>query len=115
MAYLKDLATGRMVSRYVNFNKTQEATLTVQTALDGTEYLTRFGAPVYNYEVEVFVNETGQQELMDAFDRLDMMEVSVRIGTFSGRMKSLDKFELQYYGWYKTKVILSPESEVADR
>ena len=51
MAYLKDLATGRMVSRYVNFNKTQEATLTVQTALDGTEYLTRFGAPVYNYEV----------------------------------------------------------------
>ena len=115
MAYLRNLSNGRIISKYVNFNKAQEVNLTVQTALDGTEYLTRFGVPVYSYEVEAFVNEAGKQELMDAFDRLDLLEVNVRIGTFSGRIKSLGKFDLQYYGWYKTEVILSAESEVSDR
>lgn len=115
MAYLKNLSNGRIISKYVNFHKSQDVNLTVQTALDGTEYLTRFGVPVYSYEIEVFVNEAGKQELMDAFDRIDILEVKVRIGTFSGRIKDLDIFSLQYYGWYRTKVILSPESEVTER
>lgn len=115
MAYLKNLSNGRIISKYVNFNKSQEINLTVQTALDGTEYLTRFGVPVYSYEVEVYVDEAGKQELMDAFDRLDLMEISVRIGTFSVRIKSMEKFDVQYYGWYKTKAVLSAESEVTDR
>lgn len=115
MAYLKNLSDNTIISRYVNFNKSQDVNLTVQTAIDGTEYLTRFGVPVYSYEVEAFVNEAGKQKLMDAFDRLDLLEVNVRIGTFSGRIKNLGKFDPQYYGWYKTEVILSAESEVTDR
>jgi hypothetical protein len=61
------------------------------------------------------VNEAGKQKLMDAFDRLDLMEVSVRIGTFTGRIKKLGDFDLQYYGWYKVELVLSSVSEVTER
>ena len=115
MAYLKNTDTGEGITKYVNFDKTQDLTLTVQTSIDGTEYLTRFGSPVYSYEIEAFVNETGKQRLMDAFDRLNLMEVSVRIGTFTGRIKKLGKFDLQYYGWYKVDIVLSSVNEVSDR
>ena len=115
MAYLKDKDTNAFITKYVNFNKTQELNLTVQTALDGTEYLTRFGSPVYSYELELYVNEAGKQLLMRSFDTLDLMEVKVRIGTFQGRIKSLDKFDEIYFGWYKVNCILSSESEVSER
>ena len=115
MAYLKNQETGDLITRYVNFNKTQEVTLTVQTALDGTEYLTRFGSPVYAYELELFVNDAGKELLMTAFDQLSLLEVSVRLGTFTGRIKNLGEFEQQYYGWYRVDVILSSVSEVTNR
>ena len=115
MAYLKNQETGDLITRYVNFNKTQEVTLTVQTALDGTEYLTRFGSPVYSYGLELFVNEVGKELLMTAFDQLSLLEVSVRLGTFTGRIKNLGEFEQQYYGWYRVDVILSSVSEVTNR
>lgn len=115
MAYLKSVDTSETITKYINFNKSQDVNLTVQTSLDGTEYLTRFGSPVYSYEIEAFVNEAGKQKLMDAFDRLDLMEVSVRIGTFTGRIKELGKFDMQYYGWYKTDIVLSAVSEVTQR
>lgn len=115
MAYLKNLESGDVITRYVNFDKTQDLTVTVQTALDGTEYLTRFGRPVYSYEVEAFVDGTGKARLMDAFDRLDMLEVSVRAGTFTGRIKKMEKFKLEYFGWYSTTLTLSSVSEVTER
>ena len=115
MAYLKNKDTGKLITKFVSFQKTQDLTLTVQTALDGTEYLTRFGSPVYSYELEAYVNDAGKQLLMDAFDRLDLMEVSVRLGTYTGRIKSLGTFDLQYYGWYKVELTLSSVGEVADR
>lgn len=115
MAYLKNTDTNEVITNYVNFNKTQEVNLTVQTALDGTEYLTRFGSPVYSYEIEAFVNETGKQKLMEAFANLNLMQVLVRAGTFNGRIKSLSDFTSEYYGWYKADVILSSVSEVTDR
>ncbi len=115
MAYLKNKDTGKLVTKYVSFRKTQDLTLTVQTALDGTEYLTRFGSPVYSYELEAYVNDAGKQLLMEAFDRLDLLEVSVRLGTYTGRIKSMGTFDLQYYGWYKVALILSSVGEVTER
>ena len=52
---------------------------------------------------------------MTAADTLEELEVCVRIGTFTGRIKSLSEFELEYYGWYKATVILSANSEVSAR
>ena len=115
MAYIKNADTGDMITRYVNFNKQQELTLTVQTTLDGTEFLTRFGRPVVNYTVEAHVNNEGRDLLMAAAATLALMEVKVRIGTFNGRIKELGEFEPEYYGWYKTTVLLSAVSEVTDR
>lgn len=115
MAYLKNTESGVLITRFVNFNKTQEVNLTVKTALDGTEYLTRFGDPVYSYELELFVNDAGKELLMQAADTLAKLEVGVRIGTFTGRIKDLGSFEQQYYGWYKTTAVLSAENEVNER
>jgi len=112
MAQLKNLDTNTVITKYVSFNKTQELTLATHTALDGTEYLTRFGAPVYSYELEVYVDNAGKDLLMSAADLLNELEVKVRIGIFKGRIKSMDNFDLQVYGWYKTKVILSAVNEV---
>ncbi len=115
MAYIKNADTGDMITRYVNFNKQQELTLTVQTALDGTEFLTRFGRPVVTYAVEAHVNEAGKDMLMAAAASLALMEVKVRVGTYTGRIKELGEFEPEYYGWYKATILLSAVSEVTDR
>ncbi len=42
MSYLKNIETNEIITRFVSFRKTQEVIRTVQTALDGLEYLTRF-------------------------------------------------------------------------
>ena len=115
MAYLKNTGTNKLITKYVSFQKAQELTLTVQTALDGTEYLTRFGEPVYSYELEAYVDNAGKELLMAAFDGMDLLEVSVRAGTYTGRIKSLGDFDEQYYGWYKVDAVLSATSEVTTR
>ena len=115
MAYIKNADTGDTITRYVNFNRRQELCLTVQTALDGTEFLTRFGRPVVTYVVEAHVNETGKELLMAAAASLALMEVKVRSGTFTGRIKELSEFEPEYYGWYKASILLCAVSEVTDR
>ena len=114
-SYLKNADTDTLVTRFVNFKKEQELTLTVQTALDGTEYLTRFGSPVVTYAVECWVNDTGKDLLMSAAATLALMEVKVCIGTFTGRIKELGEFSVEYYRWYKTTLLLSAVSEVTDR
>lgn len=115
MAYLKNAETGEHITRYVNFNKKQSVTLTVQTALDGTEYLTRFGSPVYSYLLEAHVNAAGRELLFQAADNLSLLEVKVKLGTFTGRIKELGEFAEEYYGWYKTTILLSAVSEVSGR
>lgn len=115
MANLRNLDTGQDITRYVSLQKTQSLTVTTQTALDGTEYLTRFGRPVYNYELKVHVNAQGKALLMEAADTLAQLEVNVRAGVYVGRVKSLGQFEEEYYGWYKAAVTLSAVSEVSPR
>lgn len=115
MAYLKVSGEDSLITRFVSFKNTQELILTVQTALDGTEYLTRFGSPTVRYELEVYVDETGKAALMSAADRLSLLEVSVRQGLFTGRITELGKFDYLAAGWYKTTVTLSAVSEVTDR
>lgn len=115
MAYLKSLETQKDITRYVNFKKNQEVNLVTQVALDGTEYLTRYGKPVCSYELEVHVNDAGKELLMAAQDTLEELEVSVKAGTFKGRVKALGEFETEYFGWYKTTVTLSASSEVSGR
>ena len=54
MTYLKNTETGKIITRFVSFRKTQDVIRTVQTALDGTEYLTRFGIPTVHYEITLY-------------------------------------------------------------
>ena len=115
MAYLKFTSDGTVITRYLSFNKTQEVNVTVKTALDGTEYLTRFGTPVYSYEIEMHVNHAGKGLLMSAFDTLAELEVGVRIGTFRGRIKDLSDFKEEYHGWYSVTATLASVSEVNER
>ena len=112
MAYLKNRDTGDVLTRYVTLDKQQELTISTKTALDGTEYLTRIGSPVYTYSLEVITGEGGKEALMEAFDTLALIEVGVRRGVFTGRIKDLGKFETIHYGWYKTTVLLSSVYEV---
>ena len=113
MAYLKTGNT--VITKFVTFKKQSDATISVQTAIDGTEYLTRFGEPTVSYELELYVNDAGKELLERAADTLELLEVSVRIGTFTGRIKKLGSFSLEYYGWYKTTATLSAVNEVTGR
>ncbi|MDD3250923.1 MAG: hypothetical protein PHV18_00040 [Lachnospiraceae bacterium] len=115
MAYLKVSGEDSLITRFVSFKNTQELILTVQTALDGTEYLTRFGSPTVRYELEVYVDETGKAALMSSADLLPLLEVSAKQGLFTGRITELGKFDYLAAGWYKSTVILSAVSEVTDR
>jgi len=115
MAYLKIYGADSLITRFVSFKNTQELILTVQTALDGTEYLTRFGSPTVRYALELYADESGKSALMTAADELPLLEVSVKQGVFTGRISELGEFEYLAAGWYKTTATLSAVSEVSDR
>lgn len=114
MSYLKNTETSEIITRFVSFRKTQEVIRTVQTALDGTEYLTRFGSPTVHYELTLHVNEAGKAALMEAEDSVPLLECSVKQGVFSGRITELGDFDYQAAGWYKVTATLAAVSEVSD-
>jgi len=86
----------------------------VQTALDGTEYLTRFGSPTVHYELILYVNEVGKSALMAAEDSVPLLECFVKQGVFTGRIIKLGDFDYQAAGWYKVTATLAAVSEVSD-
>jgi hypothetical protein len=114
MSYLKNTETNETITRFVSFRKTQEVIRTVQTALDGTEYLTRFGSPTVHYELTLYVNEKGRTALMAAEDSVPLLECSVKQGVFTGRIIDLGSFDYQAAGWYKVTATLAAVSEVSD-
>ena len=111
MSYLKNTETNEIITRYVSLRKTQEVIRTVQIALDGTEYLTRFGSPIVHYVLTLYVNEAGKAALMEAEDSVPMLECSVKLGFFNGRIIELGEFDYQAAGWYKVKATLAAGSE----
>ena len=112
MSYLKNIETAEIITRFVSFRKTQEVIRTVQTALDGTEYLTRFGSPIVHYELTLYINEAGKAKLMAAEDNVPLLECSVKQGLFTGRIVELSSFDYQAAGWYKVTATLASVSEV---
>ena len=114
MTYLKNTETAEIITRFISFKKTQEVIRTVQTALDGTEYLTRFGSPTVHYGLTLYVNEAGKAALMAAEDSVPLLECSVKQGVFTGRIVELGDFDYQAAGWYKTTATLAAVSEVSD-
>ena len=114
MSYLKNTETSEIITRFVSFRKTQEVIRTVQTALDGTEYLTRFGSPTVHYELTLYVNEAGKVALMTAEVSVPLLECSVKQGVFTGRIVELGSFEYQAADWYKVTATLAAVSEVSD-
>jgi hypothetical protein len=113
MSYLKNTETSEIITRFVSFRKTQEVIRTVQIALDGTEYLTRFGLPTVHYELILYVNEAGKTALMTAEGSVPLLECSVKQGVFTGRIVELGDFDYQAAGWYKVKATLAAVSEVS--
>ena len=114
MSYLINTETSEIITRFVSFRKTQEVIRTVQTALNGTEYLTRFGSPTVHYELTLYVNEAGKVALMTAEDSVPLLECSVKQGVFTGRVIELGNFDYQAAGWYKVAATLASASEVSD-
>ena len=114
MSYLKNTETAEIITRFVSFRKPHEVICTVQTALDGTEYLTRFGSPTVHYELTLYINEAGKAALMSAEDSVTLLECSVNQGVFTGRIVELGDFDYQAAGWYKTTATLAAVSEVSD-
>ena len=115
MSYIKIKNTGEVITRYVQSEKRQEETLTVQTALDGTEYLTRFGDPVISYNLTFYVKKSGRDKLLAAFDELTLLEISGREGTYQGRLKELSEFTVLTNEWYEGSGVVAALSEVSER
>lgn len=113
MTYLKNKDTNILITRFVSFRKTQDIIRTVQVALDGTEYLTRFGVPTVHYELTLYVDEKAKVALMAAEDSVPLLECSVRQGIFTGRIIELGSFEYLAAGWYKVTATLAAVSEVS--
>jgi hypothetical protein len=114
MTYLKNSETNTLITRFVSFRKKQSVFRTVQTALDGTEYLVRFGAPTVHYALTLYVDEIGKAQLMNAEDSVPLLECSVRQGVYSGRIIDMGDFEYLAAGWYKVEATLAAVSEVSE-
>lgn len=113
MAYIKVANT--VITRYVTAQEQQERTLVVNTAIDGTKYMTRFGSPVKTFLLSVMVDRAGRDALFSAADALDLLEVSVKAGVIHGRIEKLENFSQPYDDkrWFTASITLAVDSEVS--
>lgn len=104
-----------IITRYINVTPTESRITTTQTTLDGTEYITRFGAPTKNYNVDALVDATGRAALLGAADLLTEVEIQCRYGRITGIIKELGDFEEKDLHWWQVSFVLSDNAEVSDR
>jgi len=103
-----------VISSYIDLIEKPQRTVSVNTAIDGTEYLTRFGSPTITYEVQAWVNFNGKVLLEAAADSLALITMQVRRGTYTGRIKELGDPEALSYGWFHYTMQIAANSEVTD-
>lgn len=113
MAQLINLETGIRISRFVNCSIKRKENLTIQTSLDGTEYLTMFGKAVLHYEMEIFIDRVGKKLLLEAADTLSLLQYSGAEGIVTGRIVKLSPFKNVTTTWSSAKIELASESEVS--
>ncbi len=112
MASLINMDTSEEITRYVTFDTSQEVNRVIQTALDGSEYISLFGNPAVHYDLTLYVDDIGKERLMAAECTTALLKITVKKGEFSGRIIELSKFDRLMPGWYKVTATLSPNSEV---
>lgn len=109
MAMLKNEDTGVNITRFVSLSDRQEVIRTTQRLLSGAVYIQRIGEPAVSYTVTAFVQGDGKALLMDAEDIAALLSVTVRRGTFYGRITELSFSEFLAGGWVEATLTLAKE------
>lgn len=111
MAMLKNVDSGAHVTRFVSLSIAQEVIRSTQELLSGEVYIQRIGSPFVSYEVKAYVNRTGKSLLLDAEDTAALLEVTVRHGTYYGRITKLKIDDRQPGDWFEAEITLVKEME----
>ena len=112
MAELLNVTRNEVITTYVNLTDERELTVTVHRAVDGSEYISRYGEPTIHYVLTLYLNEDGKTRLESAQESVDLLQITVKRGVFSGRIIEVDEYEKLIDGWYEVKVTLSSNCEV---
>lgn len=104
--------TKHLITIYVNLKQRQELTRTVQSTLDGTDYVEMYGKPRVYYDVTLYLNEEGKTRLEEAESKVSLCKIAVKKGEFTGRIVQVSKYDTLVTGWYKVNVTLAAVSEV---
>lgn len=111
MALLKDMDENACITRFVSLSETQEVIRSVQELLSGEVYIQRIGMPIKSYEVKAYVNTIGKQRLLTAEDTAALLEVTVRHGTYYGRITKLKINDRLPGDWFEAEITLVKEME----
>lgn len=109
MAMLKNEDTGVNITRFVSLTENQEVIRTTQRLLSGAVYIQRIGEPAVSYAVTAYVQEDGKALLMEAENTAALLSVTVRRGTFYGRIIGLSFSGFLADGWVEATLMLAKE------
>lgn len=109
MAQLYDVTADVEITRYINFDDKQDVNQITNKALDGTPYLTVIGDPFVTYPLTGHVDQAGKDALKSAHAGCNLLRVTVRRGTYYGRIIDQDFNKLEARGWYSANITLAAE------
>lgn len=111
MAMLRNVTRGQDVTPYASLVQVSTPTMVSATAMDGTTYLQSIGKAATVYRVTAYVQPEGRAALDSAWWACDLMEVTVRRGTYRGRITALSYGGRQAKDWYQATITLAKEEE----
>lgn len=107
MALLKNLDTGKSITKFVSIKSSQELTRSVHQLLDGNQYIQIIGNPAVVYEIVAYVKTAEKGELMKAEAAANQMQVKVKSGTYLGRIIELKFSERLAGDWWEATAVMA--------
>jgi hypothetical protein len=86
MSELYDVTTSEVISRLAQMEETVKVTQIKTAALDGTIYIQNIGTPETDLTGDIYVDRDGKAALQSAYSDGDTMRVTLKHGTYYGRI-----------------------------
>ena len=86
MSLLYDVTTSEVISRLAQMEETVKVTQIKTASLDGTIYIQNIGTPETDLTGDIYVDRDGKAALQSAYSNGDTMRVTLKHGTYYGRI-----------------------------
>ena len=110
MAELYDMNRAIRITRFVQCERQVNVMRIVSKALDGTSYLQIIGTPNVDFKIVCYVDRVGKTALETAESDGNLLRITVKSGTFYGRITEAKYSERQAGDTFQVTLKLAMEA-----